>query len=268
MAKRKNKTLDQYQLLVQNVQNKKYKKSYISSFQKKDKTGYILIAIPVFVFVFVLTMFMDSKADSKQEKNYNIPSSTKVIASENIQNIVEEINSEQNDNFAIVEEKEFITKEFFAPAVGTYSSNELIGQVARAQLGNKGGQPFWSYWGFKHRVAWCAIFASWCADQLGYIEKGIVPYFASVGAGTNWFIKNGLWARGNIVPSAGMYIFFDSDDPEGWGPQDGKADHVGIVEKVEDGYIYCIEGNYKDAVCATKYPLGYYQILGFGTPEY
>lgn len=268
MAKKKKKTQNEYQRLVRSVQNKRKKKNYVSSLNKKDKTGYILIAIPAFVFLFVLAMFFDVKTEIKEKNNYNIPSSTKVVASMNSQNTVNEINLEQNENFANIEENEFVTKDFFAPAVGTYSSNELIGQVARAQLGNKGGKPFWSYWGYRQRVAWCAIFASWCADQLGYIEKGIVPYFASVGAGTNWFIKNGLWARGNIVPSAGMYIFFDSDDPEGWGPQDGKADHVGIVEKVEDGYIYCIEGNYNDAVCATKYPLGYYQILGFGTPEY
>ena len=50
-------------------------------------------------------------------------------------------------------------------------------------------------------------------------------------------------------------------------PQDGKPDHVGIVEKVVDGEIYTVEGNTGDAVKQNQYEVGAYVILGFGVVE-
>ncbi len=41
--------------------------------------------------------------------------------------------------------------------------NQAIVEVALTQLGNEGGQPYWSWYGFGGRVEWCACFASWCA---------------------------------------------------------------------------------------------------------
>ena len=57
--------------------------------------------------------------------------------------------------------------------------NSDIVSVAESQLGNIGGQPYWSWYGFNSRVEWCATFVSWCANQCGYIENGIIPKFAS-----------------------------------------------------------------------------------------
>ena len=66
-----------------------------------------------------------------------------------------------------------------------------------------------------------------------------------------------------------MIIFFDWDSPDGLsGPQDGLSDHVGIVQKVEDGRVYTIEGNSGDSCRQKSYPLGYYEILGYGIPAY
>ena len=67
-----------------------------------------------------------------------------------------------------------------------------------------------------------------------------------------------------------MIIFFDWDDEDG---QDGNADHVGIVEIVENGRVYTIEGNTiegntSDSCRQRSYPVGYYQILGYGVPDY
>ena len=45
--------------------------------------------------------------------------------------------------------------------------NGQIASVALTQLGNQGGQKFWSWSGFDSHVAWCACFASWCGDQAG-----------------------------------------------------------------------------------------------------
>lgn len=44
------------------------------------------------------------------------------------------------------------------------TANDIV-KVALEQVGNVGGQPFWSCYGFGSRVDWCACFASWCANQ-------------------------------------------------------------------------------------------------------
>ena len=49
--------------------------------------------------------------------------------------------------------------------------------------------------------------------------------------------------------------------------QDGNSDHVGIVEKVEGGRVYTIEGNSGDACERNSYPVGNYQIMGYGMPN-
>lgn len=62
-------------------------------------------------------------------------------------------------------------------------------------------------------------------------------------------------------------IFFDWEDEEGGG-LDGGADHVGIVERVENGRVYTIEGNTADSCRDRSYPLEHYEILGYGVPTY
>ena len=52
------------------------------------------------------------------------------------------------------------------------------------------------------------------------------------------------------------------------GSLDGLPDHVGIVEKVENGRVYTIEGNTSDSCRQRSYPVGYYHILGYGIPDY
>ena len=51
--------------------------------------------------------------------------------------------------------------------------------VALSQVGNIGGEPYWSGYGFDSRVEWCACFVSWCANECGYIEAGVIPKFAA-----------------------------------------------------------------------------------------
>lgn len=144
--------------------------------------------------------------------------------------------------------------------------DESIVAVALSQIGNVGGEPYWSWYGFDSYAGWCACFVSWCADQCGYIDAGIIPKYAWVPSGVAWFQKRNQWMDNSFTPSPGTIIFFDWDEDGG---QDGEADHTGIVEKVEDGYIYTIEGNTGDCECKEKrYPLGYYEIMGYGIPEY
>ena len=147
---------------------------------------------------------------------------------------------------------------FYDPDTST-----LIVEVARSQIGNVGGEPYWSWYGFTERVDWCACFVSWCANQCGYIEAGVIPKFSGCEWGVYWFRQHDQWAGRNITPTPGMIIFFDWEDEEGGG-LDGGADHVGIVERVENGRVYTIEGNTADSCRERSYPLGYFEILGYG----
>ena len=143
----------------------------------------------------------------------------------------------------------------------TAGSNQGIVEVALTQIGNEGGQPYWSWYGFDSRVEWCACFVSWCADQCGYIDSGLIPKFAGCIDGANWFKSNNRWNDRNYEPKAGDIIFFDWEG-------DGTTDHVGIVEKCENGTVYTVEGNSGDSVRQNSYPVGYYEILGYGVPAY
>lgn len=143
-----------------------------------------------------------------------------------------------------------------------------IVKVAYKEIGNVGGEKFWSWYGFRGYQPWCACFVSWCADQCGYIESGIIPKFSLVSTGASWFKNKDQWLNGKAEPKPGMIIFFDFVNHDLEKVQDGYADHVGIVKNVADGYVYCIEGNYKNTCSEAKYKIGHYNILGYGTPAY
>ena len=157
---------------------------------------------------------------------------------------------------------------WLAELYGIYGSDDMIVQVALSQIGNVGGEPYWSWYGFGSRVEWCACFVSWCADQCGYIENGIIPKYAGCVNGVNWFKQRNQWADNSIEPTPGMIIFFDWDNKGSSGPQDGLSDHTGIVERVENGIVYTVEGNTSDSCAERHYSVGYYEILGYGIPAY
>lgn len=151
---------------------------------------------------------------------------------------------------------------------GIYGVDDQIVAVALSQVGNVGGEPYWSWYGFGSRVEWCACFVSWCANECGYIDTGVIPKFAGCVNGVQWFRERGQWADNSMEPSPGMIIFFDWDNKGSSGPQDGQSDHVGIVQKVENGVVYTIEGNSGDSCRVNQYPVGYYEILGYGVVAY
>lgn len=145
---------------------------------------------------------------------------------------------------------------------GISNGDGNIVEIALSQLGNAGGQPYWSWYGFHSRAEWCACFVSWCADQCGYIDAGIIPKFATCQSqGVPWFKDRGQWQEGSYTPSSGDIIFFDWEG-------DGSSDHVGIVERVENGTVYTVEGNSGDAVKQRNYPIGSRVIYGYGIPMY
>lgn len=137
------------------------------------------------------------------------------------------------------------------------TDDTAIVAIAESQIGNKGGRPYWSWYGFNNRVDWCACFVSWCADKAGYLETGQLPRYSYCPDGINWFIQQKRWYNSNIVPKPGMIIFYDWDD-------DGISDHTGIVKKSEQGRVYTIEGNCRDECKAMTYPLNYSCIMGYG----
>lgn len=145
---------------------------------------------------------------------------------------------------------------------GIYTEDGAIVSVALSQVGNVGGEPYWSWYGFSSRVEWCACFVSWCANECGYIDTGVIPKYAGCVNGVQWFKDRGQWMDGSAEPAPGMIIFFDWNDENG---QDGLSDHTGIVEKVENGRVYTIEGNSGDSVRQNSYPVGHYEVLGYGT---
>ena len=129
--------------------------------------------------------------------------------------------------------------------------------VAMSQLGNEGGEPYWSWYDFDYRVEWCACFASWVEDQCGLIEAGKAPKFAMVGDGAAWFEGREQWIKPGGTPSAGDLIFFDWD-------RDGYLDHVGIVSGVVDDLVFTVEGNSSDLCRQKRYTLDDAVIAGYG----
>ena len=138
---------------------------------------------------------------------------------------------------------------------GTRPGNPELVELAKRQVGNVGGQPYWSWYGFDSRVEWCACFVSWCYGQMGLSE----PRFAACQSqGIPWFQSHGQWgARGydNLAP--GDAIFFDWD-------LDGSADHVGIVIGTDGSRVYTVEGNSGDACKIRSYDVNYECIKGYG----
>ena len=138
---------------------------------------------------------------------------------------------------------------------GTRPGNPELVELAKRQVGNVGGQPYWSWYGFNSRVEWCACFVSWCYGQMGLSD----PRFAACQSqGIPWFQSHGQWgARGydNLAP--GDAIFFDWD-------LDGRADHVGIVIGTDGSRVYTVEGNSGDACKIRSYDVNYECIKGYG----
>ena len=138
---------------------------------------------------------------------------------------------------------------------GTRPGNQAVVDIAKSQVGNVGGQPYWSWYGFNSRVEWCACFVSWCYGQMGLSE----PRFAACQSqGIPWFQSHGQWGGrdyANIAP--GDAIFFDWD-------LDGSADHVGLVVGTDGSRVYTVEGNSGDACKIKSYSLSYECIKGYG----
>jgi hypothetical protein len=118
----------------------------------------------------------------------------------------------------------------------------------------------------KYTDAWCAGTVSAVAIDLGYTD--IIPCECSCPRMITLMQKMGIWVENeNRTPNPGDIIFYDWDD-SGSGDNKGSSDHVGIVEKVSNGKITVIEGNYSNAVKRRTLAVNGRYIRGYGVPKY
>lgn len=118
----------------------------------------------------------------------------------------------------------------------------------------------------KYTDAWCDTTVSACfiklnaTDLIGGTECGVERHI-------KLFKNKGIWQEnGNVTPKTGDIICYNWDDNTQ--PNDGFADHIGVVEKVENGQITLIEGNLNDAVARRTIPVGWGYIRGYAQPKY
>ena len=113
---------------------------------------------------------------------------------------------------------------------------------------------------------WCAATVSAAAIEAGLTD--IIPRECSCARMIELFKKMGRWMENDAyVPNVGDIIFYDWND-SGKGDCVGNPEHIGVVEKVADGLIAVIEGNYKDAVRRRSLKVNARFIRGYGIPNY
>ena len=118
----------------------------------------------------------------------------------------------------------------------------------------------------KYTDAWCATFVSAVAIKLNYTS--IIPTECGCPQMIKLFQNLGCWIENeNRTPNIGDIIFYDWDD-NGVGDNTGNPDHVGIVEKVSNGKITVIEGNYSNSVKRRTLDVNGKYIRGYGVPKY
>ena len=104
-----------------------------------------------------------------------------------------------------------------------------------------------------------------------FIKLGAVSLIGGTECGVEEHIKlfkaAGIWKEdGTIIPNPGDIICYNWDDVTQ--PNDGYADHIGIVEKVEEKSITVIEGNLNGNVGRRTIKAGWGYIRGYAKPKY
>lgn len=112
---------------------------------------------------------------------------------------------------------------------------------------------------------WCDCFVSACAIKAGAVD--LIGTEVGCEKHIDIFKKKGIWIEdGSIKPRVGDIIFFNWDDSNQ--PNDGRSDHVGIVEQQYGNTIVCIEGNMSEKVGRRTINVGWGYIRGFARPKY
>ena len=141
------------------------------------------------------------------------------------------------------------------------------GSAAHHQLVNdyNSVRPLPVGYAVKNSDDWCDIFVTTVFQREGL--SGLIGRECGVERHIQIFKRLGIWnENGAATPKAGDIITFNWDQDTQ--PNDGFADHIGIVENVSNGVIHTIEGNSNDQVRRKTYRIGHGNIRGFASPRY
>ena len=119
----------------------------------------------------------------------------------------------------------------------------------------------------KNTDDWCDVFVTTVFQREGLSH--LIGRECGVERHIQIFKHLGIWnENGAYTPKSGDIITFNWDQDSQ--PNNGFADHIGIVEYVENGLIHTIEGNsgYVGTVKRNVYRIGHGNIRGFATPRY
>ena len=141
------------------------------------------------------------------------------------------------------------------------------GSVAHQQLVNdyNSVRPLPVGYAVKNTDDWCDVFVTTIFQREGLSD--LVGRECGVERHIQIFKRLGIWNEdGGSTPKAGDIITFNWDQNSQ--PNNGFADHIGIVESVSNGVIHTIEGNSNDQVRRKTYQIGHGNIRGFASPRY
>ncbi|WP_241672506.1 GBS Bsp-like repeat-containing protein [Streptococcus parasanguinis] len=141
------------------------------------------------------------------------------------------------------------------------------GTAAHQQLVNdyNSVRPLPVGYAVKNSDDWCDIFVTTVFQREGL--SGLIGRECGVERHIQIFKRLGIWNEdGTTTPKAGDIITFNWDQNSQ--PNNGFADHIGIVESVSNGIIHTIEGNSNNQVRRNTYRIGHGNIRGFATPRY
>ena len=143
------------------------------------------------------------------------------------------------------------------------SKRDEIVEIALSQKGYTEGPnndtKYGAWYGLNYNP-WCAMFVSWCADQVGILNT-IIPKFAGCTTGFRIMTDMKITTKEHIIPRKGDLIFFDWD-------RTGDYDHVGIVTDANESSVWTIEGNHDDNVDTYVYQINASYIAGYARPNY
>ena len=141
------------------------------------------------------------------------------------------------------------------------------GSAAHQQLVNdyNSVRPLPVGYAVKNTDDWCDVFVTTIFQREGLSD--LVGRECGVERHIQIFKRLGIWNEdGGSTPKAGDIITFNWDQDSQ--PNNGFADHIGIVESVSNGVIHTIEGNSNDQVRRKTYRIGHGNIRGFASPRY
>ncbi|MCW2956930.1 MAG: glycosyl hydrolase family 25 [Thermoleophilia bacterium] len=156
-------------------------------------------------------------------------------------------------------------------------AHEELGRGVQEANGNTNNDPGGHIRRYRSAVTgdgeYVTLDEAWCGDFASYLWKMAGAPFGADGKGEDYtpeIVKKakamGTWhPRDGATPEPGDMILMDWDTGEN--ANNGIANHVGIVVKVEGGNVHTIDGNLSNRIKEKTYSLGHSEILGYAKPK-